>query len=80
MCGNCNIFRHFLLFPLLLSEPPEKIENIYFQFIQYEYEIIIFIYYLNTNQNKRVKLTHFLSALSELRLPQLKLLSKFILI
>lgn len=22
MCGNCNILRHFLLFPLLLSEPP----------------------------------------------------------
>lgn len=23
MCGNCRIFLHFLLFPLLLSEPPE---------------------------------------------------------
>lgn len=22
MCGNCNIFLHFLLFPLLLSPPP----------------------------------------------------------
>lgn len=22
MCGNCKIFRHFLLFPLLLSDPP----------------------------------------------------------
>lgn len=22
MCGNCKILRHFLLFPLLLSEPP----------------------------------------------------------
>jgi len=27
MCGNCNILRHFLLFPLLLSEPPEKAKN-----------------------------------------------------
>lgn len=23
MCGNCSILRHFLLLPLLLSEPPE---------------------------------------------------------
>lgn len=22
ICGNCKIFRHFLLLPLLLSEPP----------------------------------------------------------
>lgn len=24
MCGNCSILRHFLLLPLLLSEPPWK--------------------------------------------------------
>lgn len=27
MCGNCNILRHFLLFPLLLSEPPANVEK-----------------------------------------------------
>jgi hypothetical protein len=27
MCGNCRIFRHFLLLPLLLSDPPERNER-----------------------------------------------------
>lgn len=27
MCGNCRIFLHFLLFPLLLSEPPVNEPN-----------------------------------------------------
>lgn len=27
ICGNCSIFRHFLLFPLLLSPPPVKKET-----------------------------------------------------
>lgn len=27
ICGNCSIFLHFLLLPLLLSEPPEKRKN-----------------------------------------------------
>lgn len=27
MCGNCRIFRHFLLLPLLLSEPPVEVRE-----------------------------------------------------